>query len=99
MGERYAQTGQPRDLTCVFCASQGNAEGRATITGPDGMIAKIIGGHFGLHPAGKDMAENKCQPTTSPWGGGGIFRAAIQQSPATDKVVSRPSWDPRLEAA
>ena len=101
MGERYAQTGHPRDLTCVFCASQGNAEGQGyDHLAQDGMIAKIIGGHFGLTPKlGKYMAENKCQAYNYPLGVvAGIFRAAIQQRPGElTKVGLKTFVDPRLE--
>ena len=101
MGERYAETGHPRDLTCVFCASQGNAEGQGyDHLAQDGMIAKIIGGHFGLTPKlGKYMAENKCQAYNYPLGVvAGIFRAAIQQRPGElTKVGLKTFVDPRLE--
>jgi acyl CoA:acetate/3-ketoacid CoA transferase len=38
------------------------------------MIAKIIGGHFGLTPKlGKFMAENMCQAYNYPWGWWRVF--------------------------
>ena len=101
LGERYAQTGHPRDLTCAFCASQGNNEGQGYdhLT-QDGMIKTVIGGHFGLTPAlGRYIAENKCQAYNFPLGVmAGIFRAAIQQRPGEmTKVGLKTFVDPRME--
>ena len=58
MGERYAQTGHPRDLTCVFCASQGNAEGQGyDHLAQDGMVVVVVSmsGEDGALVSGPDI--------------------------------------------
>lgn len=101
LGERYARTGHPKNLTCVFCASQGDGAGLGyDHLAQDGLIGTIIGGHFGLTPKlGKYMAENKCQAYNYPLGVvAGIFRAAVQQRPGElTKVGLKTFVDPRLE--
>jgi len=101
LGERYAKTGHPRGLTSVFCASHGNGEGQGyDHLAQDGMIAKIIGGHFGLCPKlQKYIADNKCQAYNFSIGAmTAIFRNAIQGKPGElTKVGLRTFIDPRLE--
>ncbi len=101
LGERYERTGHPRNLTCVFCASQGNSEGQGyDHLAQEGLIGKIIGGHFGLTPKlGEYMAGNKCQAYNYPLGVvSALFRAAIEQRPGEmTKVGLKTFVDPRLE--
>lgn len=93
----------PWDLTCVFCASQGNAEGQGyDHLAQDGMIAKIIGRHFGLTPKlGKYMAENKCQAYNYPLGvDGGYFPGGHPAAPGElTKVGLKTFVDPGWRAA
>lgn len=101
LGERYAKTGRPRGLTGVFCASQGNGEGTGyDHLAQDGMIDKIIGGHFGLCPGlQKYIAQNKCQAYNFSIGVMlALFRNAIQGKPGElSKVGLRTFIDPRLQ--
>lgn len=101
LGERYARTGHPRNLTGVFCASQGDGGGLGyDHLAQDGMLGKIIGGHFGLTPKlGKYMADNKCLAYNFPLGVmAALFRDAIQQRPGElTKVGLKTFVDPRLE--
>lgn len=101
LGERYAETGHPKGLTGVFCASQGNAEGQGyDHLARDGMIAKVIGGHFGLCPGLQQyIAQNKCQAYNFSIGVmSAIFRNAIQgKSGELTKVGLRTFIDPRLQ--
>lgn len=101
LGERYARTGHPKNLTGVFCASQGDGAGLGyDHLARDGMIGTIIGGHFGLTPKlGKYMADNKCLAYNFPLGVmAALFRDAIQQRPGElTKVGLKTFVDPRLE--
>lgn len=101
LGERYAKTAHPKGLTGIFCASQGNAEGQGyDHIAQDGMISKIIGGHFGLCPGLQQyIAQNKCQAYNFSIGVmSAIFRDAIQGKPGElTKVGLRTFIDPRLQ--
>lgn len=101
LGERYARTGHPKNLTGVFCASQGDGAGLGyDHLAQDGMIGTIIGGHFGLTPKlGKYMADSKCLAYNFPLGVmAALFRDAIQQRPGElTKVGLKTFVDPRLE--
>ena len=62
LGKRYEKTKHPSDLTLVFAASAGcggaGGMGHDHLC-QDGMIGKVIGGHFGLAPhLGRYIAEN-----------------------------------------
>ena len=101
LGERYEKTGHPKNLTGVFCASQGDGAGLGyDHLAKDGLLGKVIGGHFGLTPAlGKYMADNKCMAYNYPLGVmAALFRNAIQQRPGEmTKVGLKTFVDPRLE--
>ncbi|MDR1798081.1 MAG: hypothetical protein LBR44_11745 [Clostridiales Family XIII bacterium] len=101
LGERYAATGHPKGLTCVFGASHGDYTGVGDDhLAQDGMIAKIVGGHFGLTPAlGEYIAAGKCQIYNYPLGVmAHLFRATIAQEPGIlTKVGIKTFVDPRLE--
>lgn len=52
LADRFAETGEPRGLSLIFAAGQGDGRGRGLdrLCAP-GLISRVVGGHWGLIPA------------------------------------------------
>lgn len=98
--DRFLETGSPRDLTMVFASGQGhNQKGvYADRLGREGLIKKVIGGHFALMPQIREMvAQNKIQAYNLPQGViCHLFRACAGNKPGILTRVGMHTFvDPR----
>lgn len=98
---RFQETGQPRDLTLIHAAGQGDGkEVSMNHYGHEGMVKRLIGGHFNWAPKlNKLVSENKIEVYNFPQGVMlDMYRAMGANQPGViTRVGMRTFVDPRVE--
>ena len=99
--ERYIEKGEPKNLTLMFAAGQGDGSSRGlNHLAHKGLIKRVIGGHFNLAPRlAEMMSSNIVEGYNLPQGVMcNIFRDIARKSGFTISRVGLNTFvDPRIE--